>query len=78
MELSTITPLLETYGWLPIESKNQYMVSFRKVTEDGDVMRMNIYHTGTVQVQVGAGYSGGRVVRDVDINALEDILIDYE
>jgi hypothetical protein len=79
MENSTkVIDLLEGYGWTHIESKNPSMVSFRKVTEDGEPIRMNIYHTGTVQVQIGTGYNGGRIVKNVDMATLEDILIDYE
>jgi hypothetical protein len=78
MDTSTVTTLCEGYGWTTVLSNNPNMISFRKISEDGEPIRMNIYNNGTVQIQIGTGYNGGRILKNVDINTLEDILIDYE
>lgn len=42
--------LLQAYGWEEVISKNPYMDSYKK-----DEWRMNLYHSGTVQLQSTEG-----------------------
>ena len=67
--------LLSSYGWNKIESKNEYMISFRQEETN---KRMNVYNTGTITIQnptTGNGYGKCFVHKDIySIEKLESIL----
>jgi hypothetical protein len=70
--MTTTEQLLMTYGYEPIESKNEYMRSYKNATK-----RVNYYFTnGTVTIQPLTG-RGIQVIKDMEdskIEMLEDLL----
>lgn len=70
-----LTELAGAYGWNPIESKNKYMISFRR---DENPERMNIYFT-TMTVTIDKSDGMCAVYRGVSsLAAFEDILIKHQ
>lgn len=47
------------------------------MNDDNERMRLNYYHTGTVQIQIGSAWNGGRIFKNVDLETLEGILETY-
>lgn len=65
-------------GYVEIESKNPYMVSFEK--EENPQCRVNLYTTtGTVTVQpIIKKYDQGVVYRETNLDQFEGILLDSQ
>lgn len=68
-----IDELIKTYGWQPIESKNQYMVSY---VNEANTKRINYYFTShTIQIQdKEKPRDPGKVLKNVDPEMLENHL----
>lgn len=63
--------MLDTFGWLPLHSRNPIMVSFFK-----GAVRMNVYFT-RMTVTFQSDELGIKTHRDVTIAQLEELIEDY-
>lgn len=59
MNNETIYCIIADVGYNEIPSKNQYMRSFTNHEK-----RVNVYNTGTVQIQSLEGSGGGTILKD--------------